>query len=90
MANQNPITVAQASAALVNAVINDNTTVGKTGKTLLWSGGTVALLSLLQALATTIVASPTLFSWHAGVIVVAANVILVFIKNITDSQTPNV
>jgi len=86
MQNTSDITAADAVAALAGKVVNDETTVGKSGKTLLWSGFSVILLAVVNA----IIGNPALFSWHSGVIVVVANVVLVFLKNVVDSTVPNV
>lgn len=86
MADITNISTVDALAVLFSKINNDETTVGKSGKTLFWSGLSVLLLALANA----IIGNPTLFSWHSGIIVVVANVLLIFLKNIVDSSTPNV
>lgn len=71
---------------IINTVVNDNTTVGKSGKVALWSGLSVVILAVLTA----VTGNPALFAWHQGLLVVIANVALVFIKNLFDKNTPNV
>ena len=66
-------------------IYNDTTATGKSGKTLFWSGAAFIILAALTA----ITGNPTFFIWHSGILVVVANVLIVLIKNLLDSSTPN-
>jgi hypothetical protein len=77
--------LAQTKAAL-GKIYNDETTTGKSGKTLIWSAGSVLVVTLLTA----ITGNPALFTWHQGILVTVANVLLVLLKNVLDSGTPNI
>lgn len=73
-------------APYVKKFINDDTAVGKAGKAAKWS----IISLLLVVICTAIVANPATFTaagW--GVAVVIANIVLVLLKNIGDSNTPN-
>jgi hypothetical protein len=71
---------------ILSKVYNDETATGKSGKVLIWSGGSVLVLALLTA----VTGNPTLFTWHQGILVTVANILLVLLKNILDEKTPNV
>lgn len=67
-------------------LINDNTTVGKSGKVIKWG----AYATVLTVFLTAIVASPQVFiALHWSIIVVIANVLLVFLNGLFDSKTKN-
>lgn len=63
----------------------DETAIQKSGKAAKWS----SLAVLLLAIVTTITGNPALFAWHSGVLVIAANVLLVFLKNLQDPTVKN-
>jgi hypothetical protein len=84
--NNNNVELYKQIAAYLGKFINDETSLGKSGKVALWSGASVIVLAILTA----ITGNPALFAWHSGLLVIVANVLLVFVKNLLDSQTPNV
>ena len=67
----------------MSILINNKTTVGKSGKTLLWTALSVILVSVVS----TIIDKPDLFN---PVVVAAANIILVFLKNVVDPAVKNI
>ena len=67
----------------MDKLVNNTTAVGKSGKTLLWTAGAVILVSVVS----TIIDRPELFN---PVVVAAANIILVFLKNFIDSDVKNI
>ena len=67
----------------MNTLINSKTATGKTGKTLLWTALSVILVSVVS----TIIDRPELFN---PVVVAAANIILVFLKNVVDPAVKNI
>jgi hypothetical protein len=67
----------------MNALINNKTTIGKTGKVTIW----VAASYILVAVLTSIIGRPDLFD---PIVVAVANIILVLGKNILDPKIKNI
>ncbi len=74
----------------IKTLYNSQTTVGKSGKAAIFSGLSVLILTAVAAGASYVTQNPAQFPWKAGLLVVLANVLLVFVKNLADKTTPNV
>ena len=68
---------------IINTFINNKTTIGKSSKTLLWTAVSIILVSVVS----TIIDRPELFN---PVVVAAANIILVFVRNFVDPDVKNI
>jgi hypothetical protein len=80
----NSLSFWESIAAFFGKFINDETAVGKAGKVAKWGVLSVIVIALLTTLASPTVAS-ALVALHWGGLVVVANILIIFLKNLSDS-----